>query len=260
MPQDAYSRQSTFSNGDVIDASLFNAEYDQLALTFNASTGHTHSGAAGEGAYVPLIADLTGVTKIEIDTTTDTNDHAIKFTLDGVVVAQMNEASVWTGFDSVNMTHDSQVLDTFLTALDARTVDAAADAAAAAASAAAAAQDADDAAASEAAAVAAAAVVGVPVYIADAGTHTILNTDVAADIVFEGDGTLVLPTTLVKGRRFSARLSFKAVSTKLVNIATPNFKIFAPGRNIEIGDTLTLSPGDTVNLEVISTSELEVIV
>ncbi len=361
----SYTRQSSFSNGDVIDASLFNAEYDQLVLAFSQTVGHTHNGTAGEGAYVPLISDPTAVTKVVVDTTV-TDNHKITFTLDGVAVLTIDETDGFTlagvmnmpvedlsnvnapvadgyfrwngaadtveflatiavadviglatvatsgdandlsnlhaiglsgdlkdtneigtpvnngffrwdattaaivysatiahtdltGLDSVNFTHDSQNMDTYLDELDARTVDAAADAAAAAVSAALADADRIDAETAAAAAIAAAAVVGVPVYIADAGTHVINNADVFADIVFEGDGTLTLPTTLVKGRRFRVRLSFKAVSTKIINIATPTFTIVAAGVTLVPGDTLTLAPGDRVTLEIISTTELEII-
>ena len=41
----AYTRQSTFTDGDTIFASLVNNEYDQLAEAFNVSSGHTHEGS-----------------------------------------------------------------------------------------------------------------------------------------------------------------------------------------------------------------------
>ena len=44
-----YTRQSSFTDGDVITADLFNNEYDQLLAAFASSTGHTHDGTAGEG-------------------------------------------------------------------------------------------------------------------------------------------------------------------------------------------------------------------
>ena len=47
-----YTRQSTFTDGDVITADLFNNEYDQLLAAFAASTGHTHDGTAAEGGIV----------------------------------------------------------------------------------------------------------------------------------------------------------------------------------------------------------------
>ena len=53
-----YTRQSTFTDGDVIDADLFNNEFDQILAAFASSTGHTHDGTAGEGGPVTgLITD-----------------------------------------------------------------------------------------------------------------------------------------------------------------------------------------------------------
>ena len=49
----SYTRQSTFTDGDTIFASLLNNEYDQLAAAFNVSSGHTHDGAtAGDGGPI----------------------------------------------------------------------------------------------------------------------------------------------------------------------------------------------------------------
>ena len=47
-----YTRQSTFTDGDVITADLFNNEYDQLLAAFAANTGHTHDGTAAEGGPI----------------------------------------------------------------------------------------------------------------------------------------------------------------------------------------------------------------
>ena len=49
----AYTRQSTFTDGDTIFASLLNNEYDQLAAAFNVSSGHTHDGTTtGDGGPI----------------------------------------------------------------------------------------------------------------------------------------------------------------------------------------------------------------
>jgi len=50
-----YTRQSTFTDGDVIDSDLFNNEYDQLLAAFASSTGHTHDGTAGEGGAISIL-------------------------------------------------------------------------------------------------------------------------------------------------------------------------------------------------------------
>ena len=44
------ARQSTYVDGDVIDAADSNDEFNQILAAFNASTGHNHDGTAGEGA------------------------------------------------------------------------------------------------------------------------------------------------------------------------------------------------------------------
>ena len=47
-----YVRQSSFSNGDIIEAPFFNAEFDQLVEAFTKETGHKHDGSDGEGGYI----------------------------------------------------------------------------------------------------------------------------------------------------------------------------------------------------------------
>eukprot|EP00919_Chromeraceae_sp_WS-2016_P032252 GHVR01076059.1.p1 GENE.GHVR01076059.1~~GHVR01076059.1.p1 ORF type:complete len:566 (-),score=109.02 GHVR01076059.1:257-1954(-) len=53
-----YTRQDTannIANGNVIDADDFDAEYNAIEAGFNASTGHTHDGTAGEGAPITKV-------------------------------------------------------------------------------------------------------------------------------------------------------------------------------------------------------------
>ena len=70
-----YTRQSTFSDGDTITASLFNDEYNQLVNAFAysstdaTSTGHRHDGTSGEGGNILKIGDLDFLNKIEVDST-----------------------------------------------------------------------------------------------------------------------------------------------------------------------------------------------
>jgi hypothetical protein len=66
----SYTRQqsSNITDGSVIEASHFNSEYNQLESAFAASTGHSHDGTAGEGGYVPLVADSDANNKILVDT------------------------------------------------------------------------------------------------------------------------------------------------------------------------------------------------
>ena len=44
-----YTRQSSYTDGDVITAAHTNDEFNQLLAAFAASTGHTHDGTTAEG-------------------------------------------------------------------------------------------------------------------------------------------------------------------------------------------------------------------
>ena len=71
----AYTRQSSFSDGDTISASLFNNEYDALAAAFVNTSGHKHDGTTGEGPVIGVLGDASvavPLNKILIDST---NDH-----------------------------------------------------------------------------------------------------------------------------------------------------------------------------------------
>ena len=54
-----YTRQSTYTDGDIIDAADSNDEFDQLLAAFNASSGHTHDGTAAEGAAITKLLSNT---------------------------------------------------------------------------------------------------------------------------------------------------------------------------------------------------------
>ena len=47
-----YTRQSSYSDGDVIQANDTNNEFDQLFAAFAASSGHTHDGTTAEGGPI----------------------------------------------------------------------------------------------------------------------------------------------------------------------------------------------------------------
>ena len=66
------ARQSTFTSGDTITAAHSNDEFNQLLAAFNASTGHTHDGTAGDGGPVTTLRDSDARNKILVDTT---NNH-----------------------------------------------------------------------------------------------------------------------------------------------------------------------------------------
>ena len=67
-----YTRQSTIADGNTIDASLFNNEYNQLLAAFVNTSGHKHDGTAAEGPVISILGDsglATPLNKILVDTT-----------------------------------------------------------------------------------------------------------------------------------------------------------------------------------------------
>jgi hypothetical protein len=88
-----YTRQSTFSDGDTITASLFNEEYNQLLNAFSystssaSSTGHRHDGSAGQGGNIHTIGDLDFFNKIVVDSTN--NRWGVYVEVGGAAVEQI---------------------------------------------------------------------------------------------------------------------------------------------------------------------------
>ena len=87
-----YTRQSSSEivDAEVINASDFNDEFDQLLAAFAVSTGHTHDGTAAEGGPV---TKLLG-TAITIGDGTAGTDIAVTFdgeTTDGVLTWMEDE-------------------------------------------------------------------------------------------------------------------------------------------------------------------------
>jgi hypothetical protein len=66
------TRQSTYTTGDVIAEADSNDEFNQLLAAFNATTGHTHDGTAGDGGPVGVIRDTGNLNRVLID---DSNNH-----------------------------------------------------------------------------------------------------------------------------------------------------------------------------------------
>ena len=83
-----YTRNDTANNiadGNVINAADFDGEYDAIEAAFNATSGHTHDGTAGEGAPVTVlgpvqdfVASPTEV-KPKTDNTLDIGTSALQF-------------------------------------------------------------------------------------------------------------------------------------------------------------------------------------
>lgn len=76
-----YTRQSSYTDGDVITAAHSNDEFNQVLAAFNNTTGHAHDGTAAEGPVIGLIGDpgvATPINKVVVD---DTNNQ-IEFNID----------------------------------------------------------------------------------------------------------------------------------------------------------------------------------
>jgi len=81
-----YTRQSTYSDGDVITAAHTNDEFNQLLAAFAASTGHTHDGTTAEGGPITkmlgtslTLGDGTAGTDITVTFDGETNDGVLKW-------------------------------------------------------------------------------------------------------------------------------------------------------------------------------------
>ena len=68
------TRQSVYSDGDVIDAADSNDEFNAILAAFVNTSGHKHDGTAGEGPVIGLIGDAnlaTPLNKVVVDTSND---------------------------------------------------------------------------------------------------------------------------------------------------------------------------------------------
>ena len=76
-----YTRQSTYTDGDIIQAADSNDEFDQVLAAFNNASGHKHDGTAAEGPVIGLIGDAGSTTpknKVVVD---DANNQ-VEFNID----------------------------------------------------------------------------------------------------------------------------------------------------------------------------------
>jgi len=81
-----YTRQSSYTDGDVVQAADSNDEFDQLVAAFAASTGHTHDNTTGEGGPITkllgtsiTIGDATAGTDITVTFDGESNDGVFKW-------------------------------------------------------------------------------------------------------------------------------------------------------------------------------------
>ena len=83
---DTYTRQSSYTDGDVITAAHTNNEFNQLLAAFASSSGHTHDGTAAEGGPITKLLGNTltfgaGTAGTDITVTFDgeTSDGVLKW-------------------------------------------------------------------------------------------------------------------------------------------------------------------------------------
>src|SRR5210317_1457798 len=81
-----YTRQSSYTDGDIITASQTNDEFNQLLAAFAASTGHTHDGTTAEGGPITkmlgtslTLGDGTAATDITVTFDGETSDGVLKW-------------------------------------------------------------------------------------------------------------------------------------------------------------------------------------
>ena len=107
-----YTRQSSFSDGDTIYASLLNNEFNQLIAAFHPSSGHTHDGTTtGDGG--PLSTLYSNV--LSFGTGTDA-DIAITFNAnsnDGLLY-WMEDEDYFKFQDDVSVSYTHLTLPTIL--------------------------------------------------------------------------------------------------------------------------------------------------
>ena len=76
-----YTRQSTFTDGDIINAADSNDEFNQLVNTFSNTAGHKHDGTSGEGPVIGLIGD-PGVATPKNKVVVDDSNERVGFFID----------------------------------------------------------------------------------------------------------------------------------------------------------------------------------
>ena len=76
-----YTRQSSYTDGDIINAADSNDEFDQILAAFNNSSGHKHDGTAAEGPVIGLIGDAGSATP-KNKVVVDDGNNQVEFNID----------------------------------------------------------------------------------------------------------------------------------------------------------------------------------
>ena len=119
-----YTRQSSYSDGDVITAAHTNDEFNQLLAAFAASSGHTHDGTAAEGGPITKLlgtsltfGDGTAGTDITVTFDGESNDGVLKWMededyfefSDDILIASTEKIQFRDTAISINSSTDGQL-------------------------------------------------------------------------------------------------------------------------------------------------------
>jgi len=101
-----YTRQSSSDivPTAVVRAAPVNAEFntlrDAFAFSTTGNTGHKHDGSSDEGSYVPLIADLEGLNKVEIDTLNNRVSFSVEISSSAVEQIRVEDGIIYPAADN----------------------------------------------------------------------------------------------------------------------------------------------------------------
>ena len=119
-----YTRQSTYSDGDIITAAHTNDEFNQLLAAFASGTGHTHDGTTAEGGPITKLLGNTltfgaGTAGTDITITFDgeSNDGVLKWMededyfefSDDILIASTEKIQFRDTAISINSSTDGQL-------------------------------------------------------------------------------------------------------------------------------------------------------
>lgn len=85
-----YSRVYNKQSGDVILAEEFVTEFGSIDAAFDETTGHSHSGATGEGAPISVIGNAALTTKVEIDSA----NNEVEFHANGAEQVKITDGAI----------------------------------------------------------------------------------------------------------------------------------------------------------------------
>ena len=89
-----YTRQSSYSDGDVITAAHTNDEFNQLLAAFQAATGHTHDGTDNEGGPIGSLRDSDSNNKIEIDSANNHLEFSVEVSGSSVQQVRIQDGAI----------------------------------------------------------------------------------------------------------------------------------------------------------------------